>query len=99
MKSRRVIVRDEARVDLLDAKRWYEERRTGLGDEFVDAVDSAIAAAKQRPLSFRIVRGEVRRTLLRRFPYGVYFTVSSKAITIIAVFHARRDPKRWQDRA
>ena len=45
------------------------------------------------------VHRHVRRALIRRFPYGIYYAVDEELIEVIAVFHAKRDPKRWQDRA
>jgi plasmid stabilization system protein ParE len=45
-----------------------------------------------------VVRGEVRRAVLRRIPYSVIFTVREDEIVVIACFHARRDPKGWQYR-
>lgn len=42
---------------------------------------------------------QVRRVLIRRFPYGVMYVVEEDVITIIACFHAKRDPKQWQDRS
>lgn len=54
----------------------------------------------QNPLAFPVVwRARVRRALvLDRFPYALYFTIDDDQFTVIACFHARRDPRRWQDR-
>jgi plasmid stabilization system protein ParE len=40
----------------------------------------------------------VRRGLVRRFPYGVFYVVTDDAIVILAVFHASRDPAGWRSR-
>jgi plasmid stabilization system protein ParE len=45
-----------------------------------------------------LVHGEARRAVLRRFPYSVIYAVREDEIVVIACFHGRRDPKRWQDR-
>lgn len=99
MRPRRVIFLEEADADLTNAMRWYEERREGLGDEFLSSVDGAVASIRARPESFPKVRGEIRRVLLRRFPYAVYFLLEPHAIVLLSIFHAKRDPKGWQDRA
>jgi toxin ParE1/3/4 len=96
--TRRLILRPEADAELTDAMEYYEERRRGLGDEFFFAVDDALTAIRHRAESFPAVHGDVRRALLRRFPYGVYYFVEGDAVVVIAIFHGKRNPKRWQDR-
>jgi plasmid stabilization system protein ParE len=78
---------------------WYEQRSPGLGTEFLAAVDAALAEIVALPERYPVVRGEARRALLRRFPYGVYFVASPELVNVIACLHARRDPRRWQERA
>jgi len=67
----RVVFRPEARRELFEARRWYEERIAGLGLEFARAVEGAIDPIRAHPQSFRQVHGEHRRCLVRRFPYSV----------------------------
>jgi len=52
---RRLVVRAEAEGDLLDAARWYERRRPGLGQAFVLSVDAALASIVESPLSFPVL--------------------------------------------
>ena len=61
-------------------------------------LDRVFATVVDRPESFPIVRGTVRRALARRFPYGVFFVVSDRDVAILAVVHARRDPRVWPSR-
>ena len=49
--------------ELLDAWRWYEDQRVGLGAEFRACIDEAIGAIDRSPLSSPRVRGEARRRL------------------------------------
>ncbi|MUG94367.1 type II toxin-antitoxin system RelE/ParE family toxin [Scytonema sp. UIC 10036] len=88
----------EAELDIQDAFEWYEQRNSGLGSEFVRAVDSCFALIGRNPLAYPIVYRQVRRALIRRFPYGIAYVVEDDVITIIACFHAKRDPKKWQQR-
>jgi len=59
----------EARLDLLDAQAWYDDRVPGLGTEFVRAVDFAASGITRFPAAFPVVRGKIRKAVLRRFPY------------------------------
>jgi toxin ParE1/3/4 len=94
-----VYVRREAELDLIDAYCWYEERRAGLGAAFLLSVEAAVALIRRFPESHPNVHKDVRRVLTRRFPYGVFYVVERERIVVIAVFHAKRDPRRWQARA
>jgi len=76
--------------------------KTGAGGWGVDlmlAVEATLAEIRRRPGSFPAVHNDVRRALLKRFPYGVFFLVGDAAISVIAIFHAKRDPRIWQQRS
>ena len=87
-----------AEADVIDAALWYERRSPGLGREFLRAIDVALGEIAAMPERYPVVRGEARRALLRRFPYGLYFVVTPGLVSVIACMHARRDPRRWQER-
>jgi plasmid stabilization system protein ParE len=84
---------------VLDAHRWYRERSPRLGDRFRDALDATIARMRQNPLGYQVLFREVRRALLRRFPYAVFFKNHEEVVIVIAVLHMRRDPDAWKSRA
>ncbi len=94
-----VIVRPEAQADLLAARRWYEEQRSGLGEAFVDCVEEVLARIAQMPEFYEVALRGVRRGKMRRFPYVVYYRVLADRIEVIAVLHGSRNPAVWQDRA
>ena len=94
-----VIVRPGAQSDMADALRWYEDRSRGLGAEFLRCVEACLALIQRNPLAHPAVHGEVRRALVRRFPYGVFYLLEERTIVVLAVFHAQRDPWQWKKRA
>jgi len=94
----RLVVREAAEADILESARWYEQRSSGLGHEFLRAVDVTLAEIGRVPERYPVVRGAARRALLRRFPYGIYFVVTPGLVSVFACLHARRDPRRWQER-
>ena len=94
----RLVVRADAEADILDAALWYEQRAPGLGTEFLLAVDGTLAEVARLPERFPVVYRESRRALLRRFPYAVYFVASSDLVSVVACMHARREPRRWEER-
>lgn len=73
-----LVWRVEALQEFDAAFRWYEEQRTGLGAEFAREADSQVAALRRFPGAFPIVFENTRRTILKRFPFGVYYVIEGK---------------------
>jgi plasmid stabilization system protein ParE len=94
----RLLVRSAAEADIADAALWYEARASGLGADFLRALDVTLAEIQRMPERFPVVHGACRRALLRRFPYAVFFVPTAEAIQVIACLHASRDPRLWQER-
>jgi toxin ParE1/3/4 len=97
-------IENEAAVELEEAAAWYEQRRIGLGGEFMDAVDEVLAFITRWPHSGRPVPDvpqdlPIRRIPVRRFPYHVVYLEVSGAIRILAFAHNRRSPGYWETRA
>ena len=88
-----VIVRPAAERDLLEAQRWYEAQRAGLGGEFRAEIDGVLRLINEWPLGFPEVHRGIRRAVLRRFPYLVYYRVEPKRALVIAALHSSRDPR------
>lgn len=95
--TRQIYVRPQAETEILDTRRWYEERRSGLGAEFAEALSTIVSRIADNPLSFTIARGDTRRAVLQRFPYVAYFRLRGDDIVILSV-HGRQDPRKWQER-
>jgi plasmid stabilization system protein ParE len=94
----RLTIRPEAEGELAEAFDWYEGRVPGLGEDFLEALNTVVDSILNNPLQYPVVYRSVRRALLRRFPYQVLFIVEVDAVGVIAVFHGARDPRRWQSR-
>ena len=88
----------EALDDLLETQRWYGQRDQALGQAFAAAIAAAVDRIAQDPATFPCVHGAVRRLVVRRFPYAVYFREAGDEILVLAI-HGRQDPRRWQDRS
>jgi plasmid stabilization system protein ParE len=94
--SYRVVFRPQAQAELLEARNWYEARQDGLGVEFSAAIDATVSNIRERPLAYPRVHNEIRRAVLQRFPYAVFFQLLEEEIVILAIIHGRRHPRAWQ---
>ena len=96
--KRTVIVRPEAESDLQMAFGWYEERVEGLGRAFVRNIDSVLSSIVRSPDTYPRIHKQIRRALVRRFPFGIFYIFNDEKITVLAVMHVKRHPLHWQVR-
>ena len=89
---------NEALAEFIAAGRYYNEQVPGLGDSFVDEIEAGLQKILGAPHTWRIVEDDIRRYLVRRFPYGIYYTIEGDVLVIWAVKHLHRDPDYWQQR-
>jgi plasmid stabilization system protein ParE len=78
-----------------EAHDWYELQSHGLGGEFLAATELQLRRLEQAPLLYSEVITKVRRALLPRFPYGIFYTVRNDLVHVLAVIHNARNPLRW----
>jgi plasmid stabilization system protein ParE len=90
-----LLIRPFAKLDIAEAALWYEEQQSSLGDEFTQAIGEQVQTILERPTSFPVVRKkEIRRALVNRFPYAIFFIARDEFISIIAVLHTSQDHTR-----
>ena len=82
-----------AKREVIETTKYYAELREGLGAEFRKELDDVVGLIAENPMQFEEVRPGVRRVLLSRFPYGVYYRIlGSDLIQIVVVKHHSRRP-------
>lgn len=94
-----IILDPEARDEFDRGYDYYEGQRAGLGESFADAVQAILDPLKSMPQMHRVVFGDIRRAVVRGFPYCVYYREEAARVRVLSVFHTKRDPKIWQSRA
>ncbi|MEK7270827.1 MAG: type II toxin-antitoxin system RelE/ParE family toxin [Planctomycetota bacterium] len=86
--------------ELEEVRQFYEGQLPGLGWEFIDEFERQALRIASTPLHWMVVNGDVRRCLMKRFPYIIYFRqVGPERIRITVVKHARRHPRFGRNRA
>ena len=98
MSVKNVVIRLEAESDIKDAYEWYEAQRKGLGEGFLLCIEEALSRVSRNPEIYSVVYKEVRRVLIHRFPFGVFFIENEERVSVLTVLHARRNPKTWKGR-
>lgn len=93
-----VIFHDEANAELQGAIAFYEALRQGLGRDLLREVEKAVVQIQRNPGMFSIHREDIRKCIVRRFPYTIFFQELDDAIWIAAVAHQKRRPDYWSGR-
>jgi plasmid stabilization system protein ParE len=94
--TRKIIVRPEAEAEVRAAFDWYEEQSEGLGFEFLRAIEACLSGVTRNPSAYTVVHEpNIRRALVRRFPYALFYLFDDDAIVVIAVFNVKRHPIDW----
>ena len=95
---KRVRLKSPADLDYLQALKWYEERRPGLGQEFEAELLAVFERIKQNPELFQKETDVVRKARMPRFKYRIYFTVEGDEIGVVAIYHPSRNPETLRRR-
>ena len=88
-----VIILEEAEIDIEEAIIWYESAQIDLGNEFFKSIDESISFISINPQCSQEIYKEIRRFVIRKFPYGIYYKVNmlTTEIEIIGVIHFKRN--------
>ena len=94
----RVLLETAARSEMWDAAQFYDDCASGLGIEFLDAVDEAVSRIKMNPQGGSPAGGRFRRVYLSRFPYALVYSLERDIAFVAAVMHLKRHPDYWRER-
>jgi toxin ParE1/3/4 len=93
-----VILDPEAQAEFNEAYDYYESRRAGLGEAFADEVQAVMDRIGKMPRMLQTVFQDIRREVVRGYPYCVYYREEPTLVRVLSVFHTSRDPAVWQAR-
>lgn len=88
----------EAEKELIEAVDYYEGIELGLGYDFALEVFSAIQKSADFPDAWTPLKDKIRRSILKRFPYGIIYSKERKGLFILAIMNLHRRPNYWKDR-
>jgi plasmid stabilization system protein ParE len=90
---------EAAQTELDQAFEWYETQQKDLGVQFLNEFDAAVRRIISYPESYILIEKDIRRCLVKRFPYGILYGRDADKIIVIAVAHLHRKPDYWTNRA
>jgi plasmid stabilization system protein ParE len=96
--TRRVILHPRAQNDLRSAFEWYESQRSGLGESFLAAVQQRLESIAAFPDANRVIYRQIRRAVVSRFPYLIFYVPKAERVDVLAVLHHARNPADWPSR-
>jgi plasmid stabilization system protein ParE len=91
-------VRRAAELDIAQAKAWYETQRTGLGTQFQAEISHAFSILEETPFIYPVVYRDVRRAIVHRFPYLIWYRIIDEQVIVLACSHARQSPEKSRSR-
>ena len=77
---------------------YYEDCQAGLGKQLRQEIDASIKLILAFPTAWTLLEGEIRRILIRRFPFGLLYILRNDEIYILAVMNLNRNPNYWKER-
>ncbi len=93
-----IVFLPEAEQEMLEAAKYYESQAAGLGMDYLFEIERAVVAIAEFPMTWPKIEGELRRRLVRKFPFGILYRIEPKEIVVVAVAHLRRKPGYWRER-
>ena len=90
--------KSEVYDDIQTAYDWYEQQRKGLGEDFLLSLEDSYAKILRSPNGYQAIYKVVRRKLMRRFPFGIFFLIRDTQVIVIAILHTRRSVTEWSNR-
>jgi plasmid stabilization system protein ParE len=87
-----------AQAEFDQATDWYAARNAALARDFVARVDAVIERIAKTPKIHTVIYGDVRKSIVSRFPFIVLYREEAGELLIVSIFHTSRDPSEWQSR-
>jgi len=88
----------EALAEALEAKYYLREDDPRVADEFVAAVEEALAKIREHPNRYVVIDGIIRKIRVGKFRYAVVYRLHNREVQVIAIMHLHRKPGYWKHR-
>ena len=96
-----LIFTNESQDDLRNGFLWYEEKRVGLGVDFMLAIESTMRVIERNPFTFSKAPTNIpniRRAIVFKFSYSIFYTIIEQSVVILSVVSSKQDASIWKTR-
>ncbi len=93
-----IVLLRKAEEDIGSAFQWYEMQQPGLGEDFLVRLRQSLEGVGRLPESFPLIHKNVRRALVTKYPYVVFYVAETTRVVVLAVLHTSRNPANWPRR-
>jgi toxin ParE1/3/4 len=93
-----VVYRPEAEAELLDAVSYYGTEDTSRGDKFLQTIHRHVLEIAEHPMRFPTAGGAIRRCVVRKYPFIIFYRPTRDHVRILAIAHTSRNPEYWKSR-
>jgi len=96
---KRLIFLPYAEIDIKDSIDYYRENTEGLEKDFIKIIDSSFREITKNPEAFPKIKFDIRKYVVSKFSFSIFYIDRQDFLYIIAVFHDKRNPKDWRKRS
>lgn len=89
----KLVIKEEAARETIEAFLWYETKSRGLGESFLSELEECYNKVTQNPEAFQKQYKDFRHAQLKRFPFVIIFEIETESVLIYKVFHTSRNPR------
>ena len=96
-----LIFTNESQDDLRNGFSWYEEKRVGLGIDFMLAIEATLRIIERNPFTYSKAptnMPNIRRAIVFKFSYSIFYSVIDQSVVILAVVSSKQDTAIWKTR-
>lgn len=93
-----MILHPEAQQEAREAALYYEQRSPRLALRFLEAIESGFRQIERSPFTWRRIRGDIHRFLVKTFPFGIVYAYRNDEVIVLAIMHVKREPDYWLGR-
>ena len=94
MKKYNLIIKAEAKEEIIDAYNWYEDKQTELGERFINTIDEYFNSISLYPQQYHIEFNNMRKAVVKEFPFIIIFEIENNDVVVYAVFHTKQNPDK-----
>lgn len=94
----RYILSPFAEEDLDAIHEWYQQCDENVFKRFDKAISEKLTSILSNPHQNPIIHRDIRRAVMKKFPYSIFYQIIEDRIIILSVLHHKRNPRVWKKR-